>query len=414
MWNEADGDLRDEFLRSAFAPDDRILDPEYIGHPDDWIVFRWLRVQHRVDADEIADWYSDVRENQRLAALRYLLDGKLQEPVRRRLNSREDRPSWLQDYDSIRQMLDNICKEPWRRKSLLVALFPDRFVLEPLRQLVHPRSDKFFNRLSDWWDDAAVRSEVITDYERQAWPEWLRRDHDIADRLQSGSKDHWLALLVLGACRSFGRSQDHQHRAFLERAYRQGWWDVFTAPEDVGAWMEILRNWQDDAVAKLEYSQWMSLFPTIYQLSRYREIYVRLLQSAGQRPDNMYDIGRLLAPRVDQALTGGGAHFDAPPAPLYMGLHWVLRELVRLKVVEGEHLYPACWVPSEQVIGFLCKLGFHRPDDNMSNSQKAHAIFGFLESELMRGTPSLHRAFDIPLRYVASNSDLRRQFGLVQ
>jgi hypothetical protein len=378
-------------------------------------VFRRLRGQHRIGANEIANWYKNVKETLQPAALRYLVHGELQSRVLARLTLLKTRPSWLRDYDSVRQMLEGICEEPWRCQRLLGALFPDRFAPEQPPQSVQIHSDTFFNRLSEWWDDAAVRSEVITNYERQAWPEWLRRDHDIADRLQSGSKDHWLALLVLGACRRFGRTQDDQHRTFLELAYGQGWWDVFTAPEDVGAWMEILRNWQDGAVAKLEYSQWMSLFPTIYQLSRYREIYVRLLKSASQR-DNINDIGRLLAPRIDEALTGGGVHFDAPPAPLYMGLHWVLRELVRLKVVKGEHLYPACWVPSKQVIDFLCNLGFDHPDDSMCNEKKAHAIFDFLKCKLEPATPSLHRAFDIPIRYVASNSDsdLRRQLGLVQ
>ena len=146
MWDEADGDLRDEFLRSAFAPDDQILDPEYIGRPADWIVFRWLRVQHRVDADEIADWYSDVREELRPAALRYLVDGRLQKRVLECLTPLEARPSWLRDYDSVRQMLADICEEPWRQR-LLSTLFPDRFVPEPPRQPVQPHSDTFFNQL---------------------------------------------------------------------------------------------------------------------------------------------------------------------------------------------------------------------------------------------------------------------------
>ena len=126
----------------------------------------------------------------------------------------------------------------------------------------------------------------------------------------------------------------------------------------------------------------------------------------------MYQATCLLAPRVDEALTGAGTHFDAPPAPLDMGLHWVLRELVRLDIVEGEHLFPDCWVPSEQVLGLLDRLGFDRPDDSMSNSKKARAIFDFLASELGTPTPNLHRAFDIPLRHVAQNADLRDQFGL--
>ena len=50
----------------------------------------------------------------------------------------------------------------------------------------------------------------------------------------------------------------------------------------------------------------------------------------------------------------------------------------------------------------------------MSNAQKARAICDFLGSELRTATPTLHRAFDIPIRHVASNAVLRRRFGLEQ
>ncbi len=409
---EADGDLEDELLRSRFAPSNRILDPAYIGCPEDWILFRWLRVRHRVDAAEIANWYRAVEEDRRPAALRYLLDGRLQDRVLYHLNSIEARPSWLRDYDGVRLMLQDLCAQPWRRQRLLGALFPDRFRGPESWPVPVVGSDPSFNRLLEWWDDPAVQSEVLAAYERQAWPAWLRRDHDLSGRLQAGSEDHWLALLVLGLCRSLGRTQDSQHRVFLELAHREGWWDVFRAPDDAGAWMRMLREWQDSAVTKLDYAQWMSLFPAIYQLSRYRRVYVRLLKSAGQRPDHMYDVRRLLAPRADEALTGAGTGFDAPPAPLDMGRHWVLRELVRLEVVDGAHLYPDCWVPSEEVIRFLHRLGLGRPDDAMANPQKARTIFDFMASELDTATPNLHRAFDIPIRHVASNPDLRRRFGL--
>ncbi len=414
LMDEADEELEDERLRSAFAPNNRILDPVYIGCPADWKLFRWLRVPPSVDADEIANWYGDVEENLRPAALRYLLDGRLRNPVLQRLVLLDARPSWLRDFDDVRRMLQDIGDEPWRRRGLLGALFPDRFRVSESVPVRIVDSDTFFHQLSDWWDDASVRSDVIDTYEKRAWPEWLRRDGDISDRLQSGSEDHWLALLVLGLCRSLGRTQDSQHSGFLELVHGRGWWDVFKAPDDDVAWMRILREWQDGASDRLPYRQWMSLFPTIYQLSRYEGDYVRLLKSAGQRPDHMYDVRRLLSPRVDTALTGADTRFDAPPAPLYMGLHWVLRELVRLEVVEGEHLYPDCWMPSKQVLGVLYPLGLDRPDDAMSNPEKAHAIFDFMASGLETATPNLHRAFDIPIRHMASNPDLRRRFGLEQ
>ena len=411
--DHADADGKDELLRAAFAPDDRVLDPAYIERSEDWRVFRWLRVQHRADAAMMAKWCADLCKDLHTAAIRYLLHGELGSGVLQHLVPIEGRPRWLREYDDVCRLVEDQCEEPWRRQSLLGALFPDRFrAPEPPPDPIQPESDTFFQQLLEWWDDDTVRSEVISTYERAAWPDWLRRD-GIAEGLRMDSDDHWLALLVLGACRSLGRAQDHQHRSFLELAHRKGWWDVFKAPDEPGAWMGVLRDWQDSALDKLTYPQWMSLFPAIYQLSRYRDVYVRLLKSAGRRPEDMYLVTRLLAPRIDEALTGAGTHFDAPPAPLGMGLHWVLRELVRLEVIRGEHLFPDCWVPSEQALNVLRPFGL-ASDEGLHNPEKARAIFDFLARELGTATPNLHRAFDIPLRHVASNADLCRRFGLKQ
>ena len=412
--DRTDADSGDELLRAAFAPDDRVLDPAYIRRSEDWRVFRWLRVQHRVDAAMMAEWCADLPEDLQPAAIHYLLHGEIGSSVLQHLVPIEGRPLWLREYEDVCRLVEDQCEEPWRRQSLLGALFPDRFhVPESQPGPDRPDSGIFFRRLLEWWDDDAVRSEVISDYERNAWPDWVRRD-GIAAGLRMGSVDHWLALLVLGACRSLGRAQDYHHRSFLDLVHGEGWWDVFKTPDDAGAWMEVLRAWQDEALAKLTYPRWMSLFPAIYQLSRFRDVYVRLLTSAGRRPESMYQATRLLAPRVDEALTGAGTHFDAPPAPLGMGLHWILRELVRLEVVEGEHLFPDCWVPSEQVLGLLEELGLDRPEAGMSNSHKARVIFDFLASELGTETPNLHLAFDIPLRRAVSDTDLRDRFGLEQ
>ena len=204
-FDDTDAEVKDELLRAAFAPDDRVLDPAYIECSEDWRVFRWLRVQHRVDATMIADWYTGLAEDLQPAAVCYLLDGELQVPVLTHLVPLNTRPSWLQEYDQVCAVLEELGEEPWRCQSLLGALFPDRFRSPELPQ--PPREpERFFERLLEWWDDDAERGKVVADYERRAWPTWLRKD-GIADGLTADSQDHWLALLVLGACQSLGRTQ---------------------------------------------------------------------------------------------------------------------------------------------------------------------------------------------------------------
>ena len=414
LGGESDGNVKEDLLLAGFAPEDRILDSSYIGCPEDWKLFRWLRPQPSVNGADIANWFGDVEEDLRPDALRYLIEGRLRDRVLTRLRVKGILPSWLRDSNSVRPMLRAICDQPWRRGSLLGALFPDRSRVPEPFPVSEVDSGTFFSQLVEWWNDAGERHRVIATYERQAWPGWLRRGVGISAGLRARSEDHWLALLVLGACRRLGRTKESQHRGFLEMVHEHGWWDILKTPDDPEAWMRMLREWQDDSSSKLDYAQWMSLFPAIYQFSRYREEYARLLRSARQHEAMAYGIDLLLAPRANPSFRGAGTQFDAPPAPLDMGRHWVLRELVRLGVIEGEHLYPDCWMPSEQVLGLLDRVGFVRPDDALSNPEKARAIFAFMVSELGTASPNLHRAFDIPLRYVASDQDLRRRFGLEQ
>ena len=272
-------------------------------------------------------------------------------------------------------------------------------------------SSHFFHKFQRWWDDKAVQTKVIEKYEKDAWPDWLRREDRIADGLRKGSPDHWLALFVLGSCRRLGQKRAFQHRGFLEWAHTNGWWDVFMKPDSTNEWMEKLRIWQDDQVSEHKYENWMSLFPTIYKYSRYLCTYRRLLLGAGQR--ERLNVGVLLEPRVDSALSNAGtSSFDAPPALLGMGLHWVLRELVRLKIVEDDRLLPYCWVPSGEVLKFLERLGYKARLSESPNSKKAGSVSAFMKDKMNTENWHLDHSFDIPLRHVASDEDLQRRLGL--
>jgi len=368
-------------------------------------MFQRLRSRHQIDAATMAGWYSDLPNDRRGPALRYLLHGRLQQEVLQRLVALEDRPSWLRDFDGVRRLLDELGAADWLCQRLLASLFPGRFRQEDEPEVPTRNREQFFERLLEWWNDDAQRRPVLAAYETRAWPEWLRAG-GLAEGLLADSQDHWLGLLVLGACRSLGRKQSSHHRSFLDAARSRGWWEILADPDRPAPWMGMLREWQDKSVSDLHYRQWMSLFPSIYQLSRYLPIYRRLLKGAGRRPPAAFKIEELLSPRADPALTGAGRHFDAPPAPLGIGLHWILRELVRLGVIDGDHLLPACFVPGEQVLHFLRPLGME-PLDGTSNAHKAREVSRFLAEQLGTPLPHLHRSFDIPLHSVNELPELR-------
>jgi FtsZ-binding cell division protein ZapB len=415
---EADPAFHEEQFRAAFAPDRYILDPEYIQSPEDLTLFIKLRMRHEIDAAIMASWFADLPEEKRADAIYYLVCGDLHEKIVERIIQDNAKPDWLDSYDEVCRLLEaSGLREHWQSNTLLIALFPDRFnVISETYTSEQPISESvkhdFFRRLNEWWNEEDERDKVIDLYEEKTWPDWLREE-GIKAGLDSDSTDHWLGLLVLGACRSLGLAKNEHHRTFLENSYKQGWWDVFKNHdhEKAANWMKMLRDWQDKAVDKLKYSRWMALFPIIYQLSRYLDKYKRLLLSAENRPEESFQITCLLSPRVDETLTGAGKGFDAPPAPLNMGVHWILRELVRLKIIDGEHLYPYCWVPSEKLLRFLSQLGME-VDHAASNIEKAKSIDQFLENVMHTKKPSLHKSFDIPFHYIDDNNDLKKDLGL--
>ena len=402
----ADSEIEDELLRAAFAPDEDVLDPAYAIESDDMLLFRRLRGRHRSDSETMTRWFADLDSARRRAALRYLLDGSLRGEILDRLLSGDRRPEWLKDYNYVCQTLGGE-DDSWQVRSLLIALFRERFKQD---QPPPPPPPDFFARFQNWWDDEILRENVIGQYEKQAWPPWLR-ERGIGPGLYSGSDDHWLALLVLGACRGLGHSNRKQHRNFLQLCFKEGWWEVFKDPDPSRDrwWMEVLRARQDLAIDRLDYSYWMSLFPAIYQCSRYLDVYRRVLRTAGRRPPSSYRIEKLFTPRLDPALGGSGANFDAPPFPLDIGRHWIMRELVRLGVVRADHLVPDCWVPSRGLISFLSRFGF-QVEDRASNPEKAQSVSGFLRTKL-QDNPHLCYCFDIPFLYVAANENLRRDLG---
>jgi len=406
-------DLEDELLRSKFAPSNYILDPDYISSEKDIKIFRLLRAGHGIGAEALAEWYHHLSADKYRFGLDYLLRGKLAKEVLKRLRG-NDRPSWLRSHDQVLELLADTNAEDWEKRQLLTVLFPGNY------QQITPEpspiqvNKNFLKRMQEWWDNENTRQEVIDEYEKHAWPGWLRNE-GIKHGLENDSKDHWMALLILGACRSIGRTQRTHHRNFLKFLHEYGWWETFVTPasvEDWTKWMEALKEWQDGSSGTIERLRWMSLFPSIFMINRHLKKYRSLLTSSSRRPEDLFNLPFLLAPRVDPSLTGAGINFDAPPAPVNFGLHWILRELYRMEIIKGDHIAPYCWVPSSRLIEFLRRRIGMFVDDNSDHQVKAENIHDFIKSKMNGDNMTFHRTFDIPFLYIIRNPELQSRFGL--
>ena len=400
-------DLEDELLRSKFAPSNNILDPDYISSEKDVKIFRLLRAGHGIGAETLAEWYHHLSADKYRFGLDYLLRGKLSREVLKRL--RDDSPEWLRNHDNVKKFLDATNADEWEKHHLLTVLFPDNYQQIPSEPTPIQVNENFFKRMQEWWNNEDTRHEVIAKYEEEAWPDWLRNE-GLKQGLENCSKAHWMVLLILGACRSIGRTKDSQHRSFLEFLKNKGWWETFKDHLTSEDWMNVLKEWQDESSIYMDKLQWMSLFPSIYQFSRYYEVYCRLLITSSKRPVDFFHIQALLAPRVDPALTGAGKNFDAPPAPVNFGLHWILRELYRMEIIKGDHIAPFCWVPSSRLIEFLQGVGMP-VDDNSDHQVKAKSIHNFIQNKTGSDKNNFHCAFDIPLLHIIDDEELKRELG---
>ena len=421
----------DEQRRHALAPSEYRLHPNYyVKMEDEWpaVVF-FLVCRQRMEAptEKLAQWVSDAdSEEARIAALEYLSDGELGDQVAEQVRERGWLASVLDDSRLMERLAEE--KKDKLRRRLASASQIEQAVAADTdgthgpqtedpdddRPSSEERAQAFFKRIVHWWADDRTRASVIDQHEEYCWPRWLR-EGGLADGLRRRSPDHWLALLVLGACQSLGRTQDAQHRSFLELAHEKSWWDVFLRPDDDRAWMGVLRAWQDEAIDSLEYRPWISLFPSIYQFSRHLDSYRALFTSIERRPKHLYDPSRVRAPRADDAFSGAGTQFDVPPLPLGIGFHWVLRELVRLRVLDASHVYPDCYVPARRILDLLRPLGL-QVDDGSDAAAKSREIHDLLD-EYDRSDPAnphFHLSFDIPFRHIAAaeNEGLRRKWAL--
>ena len=413
----ARGGSDEEARRWAFAPDAQRLAEEYGEHGMGF--FRLCRGKLDAPADMLKAWLVEASdEPRRQAGLRYLLEGELAQQVIEKLHADGLQSHWLNELKE--QKDDHPLIADWTatdRARLLYHILTtpeESRVIHTTVTIQPPLPPKPINPvhaladIHDWWVDH--RDEHLHAYRNRVYPEGTLPNLQESDS-EAIDRSSWLLLLLLGGFHTMGRVGPEQHRGFIELCKRRGWWDVFIdhqPTERFEDWMRVLDQYLDAQVDEQMYEQWMMRFPIIYKLSRQLTEYAELLLGLG-RKGAPFDLELALMPAADADQQGGGVSASALPKTLGKGANFIVRELIRLGIIDGAALRQHAFVPYRQVQRLLAALGCDALQHASRPFDQSPLISAFVHQHLPDAEKATFcRDFDIPFQIVSDDWQLQR------
>jgi hypothetical protein len=380
----------DENIIAGFAPLDHLLDDDY-EEKESLEFFLRCRNSRSLRSYDIAEFILGADDNQtRRSALIYLGQGQNAKDVailiRMQLSG-----SWLEHLDMYLELVKDLPNET--RLEIRLRLFPESLVYTG--PLILPNfaldSCEKLASIARWWEKIG-RQNFLERYQQQFWPHNVSRNFEV-DPIDRRA---WMTLFGLGLMQRFGRVKDSQNRGFIQSLDDKGWWSVFcnVNPDHDGVekWINVLKEYCEKQIDDEEYSLWMDNFARLFRIARWLEMYVHVFRTIDQRTEN--EFGSVLNPSADSIFQGDD-DLSAPSLnrSLKKGQNLVIRELLRIKVLDSYEAKRRAFIPSFGVRQLFVKLGYAEPE----SSEDIYQIL--VDSGL--DDPTFGGDFDIPLRIIA-------------
>ena len=358
----------DEQLLFSFASDKSKFSSKY--NTDAQFLLQVIRLS--VPSGEImAEWAIYAPEGKRKDVMNYLMYGERRKSIIHALDEMNC-PAWLQ---KILNQLNST------ERALFTAIEKDFDTDETNNETNVSLSA--LTQLSD-----SELKKIAAEYNRHVYgqKELLPLPWDISS---DDAKDRWMELFILAMSQSLGRTTDGQGRKFIELCREIGWFEVLRQEKiDKKMWIQVLDTYMDRDKGDLhEYRYWMSLYPGIYQMSKYLNGYVEIFHqwdNNGAEAQNVMEICNYRTSSIYR-----GTNIDYPSLRLgfgRIGFHWLLRELIRSKTVTNESWHPYCFVPTQKNCEIVDRLGGW--DINGSED-----IYSFLKQQV--NDPTFNLNFDV-------------------
>ena len=410
----------DEKLICGFAPESALLHRSYVGASLEFFQVARSTSGYGPRSELLCDWAARADDpDRRKAVLRYVVSGRQGREMAGVM--RGNLPDWAPgplDSPQSNPLLDGWSEEDTKR--LLFDLRGHHLLeIRPVspdapRSATGDAVGRVLSALHEWW--VTNRDGERNEYARRVYPEGfsparLRNRDDRAS---------WFTMFALACFQVFGRTREEQHRGFIERGNRDGWWRGIAesrSPDEMEPWIARLEDWSAPDRVDQDFLPWKRTFVDLYTFARWLPEYVEIFRKLPSivRERGPISLNDVLRPSHSPVIGPLGLNAAPIDRSLGIGANWLIRELVRNEVYDPDDattLAPYCWMPSRRVRELLERLGEHLSLD--ANKEESRAIYEFMVRSLGEERARFDGDFDLPLQLItrAGYGDVRRQCGL--
>ena len=261
-------------------------------------------------------------------------------------------------------------------------------------------TEAVLTKISKWWIKESKRK--ITEYNKIAYPDGLGLKN-IGDQEESVEcKSDWLKLLLLGSLHTMGRAKTEQHREYLSKCIKSGMFNMgFSHKEREDRWLKSMLEIIDSPDDNQQHYHWIGFTGVrFFQFNRWLDDYISVFQDINKHKKSM-PLETLMKPRSNPSYSGTGIEPPSVSRALgAVGIHFVLRELVRHEVIWNDIMFSQCFVPSRQMKEMFKYLS------NGVDFESSEEIMEFLTENMPGMDATFGKCFDIPFQMIIRDDEL--------
>jgi len=263
------------------------------------------------------------------------------------------------------------------------------------------------NKIYVWWKDKSNDEKLIliNDYEKSLYPEWFKKE-DL--KLKPDTEDYnkaWFTLFAIAICQQRGWSSDSINNSFLKYLNDNLWFHKMIKHKSDNSeieWMKIIKEYYKLNTTEQKWQEWIKLIPQFFIIRNDMEEWISLIQGLDNKKEE-FELTTILKPNTDPSLGGSGIDLPALNRTLKIGLPFIIRELLRFKIIEpNNNIICHAFMPKERTAKIVMGESY---DDKKQDKYKSSEIFKEINVKLNMEKYTFDGYYDIPMLIYKEEED---------